>query len=104
MIGKTVSHYQIVEHLGGGGMGDVYRAYDTRLKRNVALKFLSPELSHNEDAKTRFMREAQAASALDHPNICNVHEIDQTINGQLLICITLYGVNIRRWKIEVVHF
>ena len=90
MIGKTISHYEIIEQLGAGGMGVVYKANDTRLKRQVALKLLSSELSHNEDAKNRFMREAQAASALDHPNICNVHEIDQTDDGQLFICMTFY--------------
>jgi len=90
MIGKIISHYEIIEQLGVGGMGVVYKANDTRLKRQVALKFLSSELSHNEDAKNRFMREAQAASALDHPNICNVHEIDQTDDGQLFICMTFY--------------
>ena len=89
MIGESVSHYQILEKLGGGGMGVVYKAYDTRLKRQVALKFLSSGLCHNEDAKIRFMREAQAASALDHLNICNVHEIDKTEDGQLFICMTL---------------
>ncbi len=100
MIGESVSHYQILEKLGGGGMGVVYKAYDTRLKRQVALKFLSSELCHNEDAKIRFMREAQAASALDHLNICNVHEIDQTEDGQLFICMTLYEGDTFKKKIQ----
>jgi serine/threonine-protein kinase len=100
MIGKTVSHYQILEKLGGGGMGVVYKAYDSRLSRHVALKFLSSELSHNESAKNRFIREAQAASALDHPNICNVHEIDQTEDGQLFICMTLYEGDTLKKKIQ----
>lgn len=100
MIGESVSHYQILEKLGGGGMGVVYKAYDTRLKRQVALKFLSSELCHNEDAKIRFMREAQAASALDHPNICNVHEIDQTEDGQLFICMTLCEGDTLKKKIQ----
>jgi len=100
MIGASVSHYQITEKLGGGGMGVVYKAYDTRLKRHVALKFISSELSHNEDAKNRFIREAQAASALDHPNICNVHEIDQTDGGQLFICMTLYEGDTLKKKIH----
>jgi serine/threonine protein kinase len=90
MVRKTISHYNIIEKLGCGGMGVVYKAYDTRLKRHVALKFLSSERSHDEEAKTRFMREAQATSALDHSNICNVHEIDQTDEGQLFNCMTLY--------------
>jgi len=100
MIGESVSHYQILEQLGGGGMGVVYKAYDTRLKRQVALKFISSKLSHNEDVKARFMREAQAASALDHPNICTVHEIDQTDEGQLFICMALYEGDTLKKKIQ----
>ncbi|MDD4858448.1 MAG: protein kinase, partial [Candidatus Krumholzibacteria bacterium] len=77
MIGKTISHYRIIEKLGQGGMGVVYRAEDTKLRRVVALKFLSSELTSDAEAKARFLQEAQAAAALDHPDICTVHEIDE---------------------------
>jgi len=97
IIGETVSHYHIIERLGAGGMGIVYKAEDTRLKRFVALKFLPPELTRNEDAKRRFVREAQAASALDHPNICTIHGIEQTDNGQWFICMAYYpGMTLRQ--------
>jgi serine/threonine-protein kinase len=90
MIGHTVSHYRILEELGGGGMGVVYKAEDTRLERTVALKFLPQELTRDESARERFVLEARAASALDHPTICNVHEIDQTPDGQSFICMAYY--------------
>jgi tRNA A-37 threonylcarbamoyl transferase component Bud32 len=77
VIGKTVSHYNIISKLGEGGMGVVYKAEDTKLKRTVALKFFSSQSLGTQDEKTRFVHEAQAAAALDHPNICTVHEIDE---------------------------
>lgn len=88
--GTVVSHYRIVEPLGGGGMGIVYQARDVRLDRTVALKFLHPSCSADVDAKRRFVIEAQAAAALDHPNVCTIHEIGETDDGRLFIAMPCY--------------
>ena len=90
MEGRTVSHFRITGRLGGGGMGVVYKAIDTRLDRPVALKFLPPDLTRDDDARARLIQEAKAASALDHPNICTVHDIDTTPEGQLFIAMAFY--------------
>jgi serine/threonine protein kinase len=100
MIGKTISHYKILEKLGEGGMGVVYKAEDTKLRRTVALKFLAPEVSRDPEAKKRFLHEAQAASSLEHPNICSIYEIDETPDGQLFIVMPCYEAESLQARVE----
>ena len=96
MIGKTFSNYKIVERIGAGAMGDVYKAMDVKLSRPVALKFLAREMTQDKTFVKRFVREAQAASALDHPNVCAIHEIKETTDGRMFIAMAFYdGENLR---------
>jgi TolB-like protein/Flp pilus assembly protein TadD/predicted Ser/Thr protein kinase len=100
LIGRTIGHYRVVEHLGGGGMGVVYRAEDTKLGREVALKFLPPEWSRDPAARERFLREARAASALEDSRICTIHDIDETGDGQLFIAMAFYEGETLKKKLE----
>ena len=95
MIGQTISHYRITEKLGEGGMDVVYKAEDTKLERAVALKFLAPQLLEDEEARKRFTREAKAAAALDHPNVCNIYEIDEADDQTFLAMAYVEGKAVR---------
>jgi len=100
VVGRNISHYNIIEKLGSGGMGVVYKAEDTKLKRLVALKFLPSDLTRDDAAKERFVHEAQAASALDDPHICTIYEIGETEDGQTFIAMAFYGGETLKEKIE----
>ena len=100
LVGTAVAHYEVIAKLGGGGMGVVYTARDVRLGRVVALKFLPPQWSHDESAKQRFLREAQAASATHHRNICTIHDIETAADGQLFIVMAYYEGQTLKQKLE----
>ena len=100
LVGRTLAHYRVLEYIGGGGMGVVYKAEDLRLARSVALKFLPPELTRDPEAKARFLQEARSASVLDHPNICTIHEVGETDDGRLYLAMPSYDGETLRRRIE----
>ena len=99
MIGQTISRYRVIEQIGQGGMGVVYRAEDLRLGRHVAIKLIAPELTRDPLARSRFLQEARTISSFEHPNICVVHEIDETADGRMFMAMTYYAGETLKQKI-----
>ncbi len=95
MVGKTISHYKIIEKLGEGGMGEVYLADDTKLKRQVAIKFLPSRVTIKETDKARFLQEAQASAAINHPHVCVIHDIKEHEDQQFIIMEYVEGLTLR---------
>jgi len=102
MVGRTISHYKVLSEVGRGGMGVVYKAEDLKLKRTVALKFLRSDLIEDPEHRERFLREAQAAAALDHPNICTVHAIDEVEGETFISMACIEGESLDRSVAKVV--
>src|SRR6266550_1071184 len=101
LVGRTLGHYRILEKVGQGGMGVVYRGQDTRLNREVALKLVHPDLLADPDSRRRFLREAQAASALTHPNVCTIHAIEEEEGRLFLVLEYLEGGSLKERAAEV---
>src|SRR5580765_4052788 len=99
MVGKTILHYRILKEIGKGGMGVVYKAEDTKLNRIVAIKALAADLVGDQKARARFLREARAASAIDHPNICTVYEINEAEDVMFFVMQYIDGKTLKKFKI-----